>query len=303
MNSKIQIAVIGGDFRQCAVAEQLAKRNTGVCVFGLNSEPDKAEEIKPCQTLAEAIRNASAVVLPLPASTDGVTLNCPVTSKGEKISLDSIIENMSAGELLLGGRIPQAARIKAQARGLRVYDYFESEKLQIKNAYVTAEAAVSVLMNCLDRCVRGARVAITGTGRIARLLSELLLKLGAKVCVAARDADKLVYFELMGCKTLLIGDKQGEEKWYFELENGYDAVFNTVPSWLFDRAFLEAVSKKTVIIELASAPGGLDICAARELSSNVIWASSLPGKYAPYSAGELIAECVWDILMREVSLP
>ena len=54
-----------------------------------------------------------------------------------------------------------------------------------------------------------------------------------------------------------------------------------------------------MIIELASAPGGVDICAARELSSNVLWASSLPGKYAPYSAGALIAECVKDILLSE----
>ena len=136
-------------------------------------------------------------------------------------------------------------------------------------------------------------MAITGTGRISRLLSELLIKLGANVSVVGRNLDSLVYFELMGCKTVNM-----DNGWNVGFERGYDIIFNTVPTWLFDRKFLESVDKQTLIIELASAPGGVDICAARELSSNVRWASSLPGKYAPYSAGRLIAECITNALGR-----
>jgi dipicolinate synthase subunit A len=51
-----------------------------------------------------------------------------------------------------------------------------------------------------------------------------------------------------------------------------------------------------LIIELASSPGGVDVCAARELCANVMWAPSLPGKYAPESAGRIICECVLDVL-------
>ena len=47
-------------------------------------------------------------------------------------------------------------------------------------------------------------------------------------------------------------------------------------------------------------PGGLDVTLAKKLRSNVLWAASLPGKYAPESAGELIADCVIDILEGEV---
>ena len=41
--------------------------------------------------------------------------------------------------------------------------------------------------------------------------------------------------------------------------------------------------------------------AARELGANISWALSLPGKYAPESAGEIIAEGVLGIL-KEVAL-
>ena len=36
--------------------------------------------------------------------------------------------------------------------------------------------------------------------------------------------------------------------------------------------------------------------AAKELGSNVSWATSLPGKYAPRSAGDIIAACVMRII-------
>lgn len=43
-------------------------------------------------------------------------------------------------------------------------------------------------------------------------------------------------------------------------------------------------------------PAGVDIEAAKELSRNVIWALSLPGKTAPISAGKIICDTVKNIL-------
>ncbi len=290
MKHKYKFAVLGGDMRQYAVAKSISSnKNISIYVNALCRECTDDTVIRECSDARETLRDADAVVLPLPVSTDGVTLNCPGYLENQRITLDSIIEAMEEKSILFGGRIPQSTTVKAQAKGITVYDYFLCEPLQIKNAYITAEAAISIAMNSLDKCLRGATVAVTGTGRISRLLCELLIKLGSNVTVAARNADALAYFEIMGCKTLLI---DGTNTWHRELEHGYDIIFNTVPAWIFDREFLERAEKSLTVIELASAPGGVDICAARELGTNVLWASSLPGKYAPYSAGTLIAECV-----------
>ena len=296
MKNKPKIAVLGGDLRQQAVARELSKYDVSVCTCGLVTQTADIKEIIRCDEFAEAVQSAAAVVLPLPASTDGVSLNCPSAISNERITLDEIVELLDADALLCGGRIPQNITVKAQAKGVRVYDYFNEERLQIKNAYITAEAALSIAMNSLEKCVRDARFVITGTGRIARLLAELLVRIGADVTVAARNADSLAYFELMGCEVKQIKEGTG---WNKDFRHGYDIIFNTVPAWLFDRAFLEKSDKKLLIIELASATGGVDKCAARELSSNVLWASSLPGKYAPHSAGVLIAECIAQTLSRE----
>ncbi len=295
-----KIAVLGGDMRQYAVAKELRNRELNIYTHGLGVSSPELFPFKNCDTMSEAAEEADAVILPLPASTDGSLLNCPALKSSERISLECIIGAMKERSYLFGGRIPQNIALKAELGGIKVKDYFLSEKLQIKNAYITAEAALSIAMNSLDRCIRGSRLAVTGTGRISRLLCELLLKLGASVTVAARNADALTYFELMGCKTVVI-DCKAEHSWYEELFSGYNIIFNTVPAWLFDREFLLKADKKMLIIELASAPGGVDICAARELSSNVLWGASLPGKYAPYGAGEIIAECICEDF-REVGL-
>ena len=300
MKNKPKIAVLGGDLRQYAVAKRISKEKADVYVCGLCVADCAGDKITQAEDFSEALCAARAVILPLPTSTDNKVLNCPGYRDSERISLDKIVDLLDEGALLFGGRIPQRIVDKATQRGIVVCDYFLSETLQIKNAYITAEAALSIAMNSLDKCVREARFVITGSGRISRLLAELLRKIGADVTVAARNPDALIYAELIGCKTVVIREHndQADERWYKEFEHGFDVIFNTVPAWLFDRKFLENADKGLLLIELASSPGGIDVCAARELSSNVVWASSLPGKYAPESAGRLIAECVIDKLLE-----
>ena len=59
---------------------------------------------------------------------------------------------------------------------------------------------------------------------------------------------------------------------------------------------LEKFGEKTLFIDLASKPGGIDFDAAAELGIKAIWALGLPGKTAPVTAGEIIAETVIDII-------
>lgn len=296
MKNDIKIAMLGGDRRQLKVAGLLSEHYCNINIFGIGSEySDGREEISFCESLEETLSGAKIIILPLPSSTDGFLLNCPLCEKGRQIKLSAISEQAEPHSLIIGGKIPRSFSETATERGFTVEDYFESENFQTKNAYTTAEAAISIAMNSLGKNLRGAKFAITGYGRIAKHLVILLQKLGASVTVAARDGSKLAFAESLGCQTFCL-DKEGKN--IRELESGYDVIYNTVPTWLFGREFLSRVDRDTVIIDLASAPGGVDIGAARELSSNVSWATSLPGKYAPQSAGALIFECVMRAIER-----
>ena len=293
MDSNIKISMLGGDLRQLAVIDALAERYDDIKVWGLSTARPRAEGVTEAQSLQAATDGADVIVLPLPASVDGVTLNAPLAEVGERVRLSRIAERAKVGALIIGGKIPEIFSHAAEARGLVIKDYFESEDFQIKNAYTTAEAALSIAMNTLDKNIRGSRVAITGYGRIAKHLAALLMGIGARVTVAARRESDLSFAESFGCDTKRI---VADTDWWSELAHGYDVIYNTVPTWIFGRDFLSAVDKKTLVVDLASAPGGVDIRAAKELGSNVSWATSLPGKYAPRSAGEIIAACVLRII-------
>ena len=151
-------------------------------------------------------------------------------------------------------------------------------------------------MNSLKCTVSGANIAITGYGRISKQLSRLFCSLGAKVTIAARKDGDLALAETLGYNTVRISG----ENWSKPLAHGYDIIFNTVPHKIFNRDFLLEVDKSTLLVELASVPGGFDIPAVHELGSNICWAPSLPGKYAPESAGRLIADSIIEIISKEV---
>ena len=293
-DKNIKIAFLGGDMRSAIAAMKLADK---INIFAWRVPGIEGEaSVFCCSEITEAVSDAYAVVLPLPASLDGISLNCKV--EGEKIFLQDIIDILHKDCLLAGGKIPQEVKDYATKKGIKCFDYFESESFQIKNAYTTAEAALNIAMNSLLKNIRGARIAVTGYGRISKQLVKLLLSLDAQVTLAARKESDLTWAKLSGCEPLRIGDPSS----VYKLCEGYDIIFNTVPYLLFDEEFLVKVDKKTMLIELASTPGGIDVSAAKKLKSAVLWAASLPGKYAPESAGELIADCVNDIIDAEVEL-
>ena len=293
--SKTKIAFLGGDMRSTVAAMKLAERAWDVFAWSLPERKD-AYGVCFCDDMLKAVSKASALVFPVPSSLDGVSLNCKEKDDSKKTELKEIANMINKDTLIIGGRLPSDFIKYCADRQISVYDYFEAESFQIKNAYTTAEAALSIAMNSMRKNVKGARFAITGYGRIARQLSRLLLAFGAHVIVAARKDSDLTLAELEGCDTLNITREP-----LGKLCAGYDIIFNTVPHCIFDESFLRKLSPETLFIELASSPGGVDVSLAKRLKSNVLWAASLPGKYAPESAGELIAECVMDILEGEVS--
>ncbi len=297
----IKMAVLGGDRRQIYALSALARKGRKISVVGLPKDmvADVCDgELTFEDDIARALEGASVILLPFPTSADGVRINCPLDRTGvlADVKLSTLAKLADKESLVIGGKIPPAFARLAEECGLRVCDMLSVEAFEIKNAYITAEAALSIGMNSLSKNVCGSRVAVTGFGRIAKQLSRLLASLGAHVTVAARKESDLAFAETLGYSCLKI---EGE-RWNYALASGYDIVYNTVPYRIFDREFLGAVDKKTLLVELASVPGGFDICAAQELGTNISWALSLPGKYAPESAGAIIAECAEKLVAEEV---
>ena len=292
MTTVKRLAVLGGDERQIAMSRALAEYGYTVTVWGLGRCERRLCEARVCKSWQEAIEEAEAVILPLPASADGVRVHCPLQETDVSLRL-SVLSDAIAGRILLGGRISEAIRCLAEQKGICVIDYYESETLQLKNALPTAEGALAIAMRELPVTLSGVRAGVVGYGRIGSLLAQKLQALGAEVTVYARRREPLTVASLqhhrtgmLWCDPFRIQPPFGEQR----------VIFNTVPHRIFTKEVLETLPKDCVLIDLASAPGGIDHNAARALGICSVWGTALPGKCAPESAGIILAQTLTELL-------
>ncbi len=279
-------AVIGGDIRFIRVAQRLAEAGVKVLVSGLGEEPKSSANIVT-STPVEAVQNSDFVILPLPISLDKTTVNTPDTN--EKIPLDIIYSNCKLNQMIFGGKLDDEIANRISSKGAVPIDYLEREDFAILNAIPTAEGAIAIAMQEMTKTIYNSRSLVTGYGRISKILCRYLYALGSEVTVAARKTSDLVWAKTQGYNIVHINDML--------LDNTqFDVIFNTVPSMLFDSKKLKNIDKESVIIDLASKPGGIDFTVAKELGLKVIWALSLPGKVAPISAGDIIYNTIMTII-------
>jgi len=301
MEQPIRIALLGGDCRQISMARQLGAEGFSVTVWGLGSPGEAILPAVVAPTWQEAIRDAVAVVLPLPVTSDGVRLRCPLAGEGEPLRLDTLLGEMG-DRLLLGGRMEEPLRAAADRLWIRWMDYYESEELQLKNALLTAEGAISVAMERLPVALHGCSAAVIGYGRIGSLLSDLLAALGASVTVYARREESLTLARLRRHRGIRLS--MGEEDPFPATDPlSYRVLFNTVPHRLLTPAVLARLPKSCLLVDLASAPGGWDWKDASALGLSGVWATALPGKYASESAGIYLAETVSRLLRTVAASP
>lgn len=288
MESKT-FAVIGGDSRQARLCGLLAQEGHTVrtCALERCSLPAGVGQE---ETVRAACAGADCVILPMPLSRERGILNAPLSREGCTVA--DVFAVIEAGTLVCAGSVAQEGMELARKQGLRLVDYFEREDLKIANAVPTAEGAIQIAMEEMPITLNGSRCLVIGCGRISRLLAPRLRALGADVAVSARKPADFALIRAMGCRPLLTGALEYEVQ-------GFDAIFNTVPSLVLGKPQLRRVREDAVVIDLASKPGGLDFAYASELGLQVHWALSLPGKVAPLTSATIIRDTICAILEEE----
>ena len=239
-----------------------------------------------CPNLAVAVEDAEVVILPLPASRNGVH---PTAAAG--ITPPTLSEIFAAAEhdcLFLGGKLTPAVRAAAADADVQIIDYYAGEELIRKNAIATAEAAVAMAALDLPVTLTGTHVAILGAGRIAMHALTLLRAMGARVSLYARSPAARERAAGMGA--LVYPIKEGEAP---EVLPTVRAVFSTVPAMLFPHG-ARMPARGTYFYDLGG--GAIDATAAAEAGVILPPSAALPGKYSPESAARYLFEEISRIL-------
>ncbi len=287
MNKGAKIALIGGDARQIFCAKNLSTQGFETAIFGFDKYTDDVGNCTKCKDLKSALTGADIVILPLPCCTDNFNVNAPLSTKA--IPLESIFSNINKDVIMLCGKICPAVKELAKERKITLYDYYDREEFQIANAIPTAESALAIAINEMPITLNGCKCLVMGYGRIGKVLCTMLKALGATVYASARKFEDFAWINAGGYIPIHTDN-------IASILPKCSLVLNTIPKTILKDSLLEKINKDSLIIDLASKPGGVDFEPAKKAGLNVIWALSLPGKTAPVTAGNILSDTILNIL-------
>lgn len=290
--SGVKIAVLGGDDRELELIAGLVTLGATVTVVGFPREKVKHGAFIG-KTVEEALRGNEVAILPMPGTDDRGYIRAVYTEEKLRITEQALLQMASPSMVIIGTARP-FLRQWTEKLGIVLLEIAEMDEVAILNSIPTAEGAIQIAMEELDITIHGCKAVVLGFGRVGMTLGRMLKALGAQVTAVSREPAELARAFEMGLGRLSLADMR---KGLLEA----DVVFNTIPALVLGEEILRHMNPETVIIDIASAPGGTDFEAANNYGIKAILAPGLPGKVAPKTAGRILAEVVPGLIVEELS--
>lgn len=290
MSQEFEIGIFGGDLRQVYMATEFLQKGYRVSTYRI-IKPIAHENCSSVHSMNELFRRCNIVIGPIPLTRDLVSVAS--FKSASDLTADTLVDLLTKDHFLIGGIIPKEITRSCKDKGISYFDLMESEKIAVLNAIATAEGTIMEAIKSSDRNLHGSNCLVLGFGRCAKVLASKLKAMDAIVTVAARSKEALAYAEAAGHKTALLSDIR-------PLLPFYQFIFNTIPALVLDKSCLEHVDRNVTIIDIASAPGGVDFEYAMQQNLNAKLCLGLPGKVAPKTSADiLVTEII--ALMKERS--
>lgn len=254
--------IIGNDKKMQACRDRLESRGfVAVCCDG-----DAAEKNIPFY---------ENIVLPIPTLANGLIT-------GTRMSVDELKGRLGGGQRVFYGNL------KYNPFGEKSVSYY-NESFLVKNSRLTAQGAFRLVLENIERDIYEIRAAVLGYGRCGRAICKLLKANGAEVVSVSRNAYSAALSENEKIPAIDYGE-------FFDKIGDFDVIVNTVPYNVLGDKSTERLTGGNLYIEIASKPYGFDITKTDKFNFRYILAESLPGRFAPVSAGANIADTVTEII-------
>ncbi len=279
-------AVIGGDLRQIYLMAELEKENQNVCHYALCQSPKQfpAPVRSAAHATLEAACSSSACILcPIPLSRDSISLNQSGIKKN--IPLKQLLIILKPGQRLFAGCIPKDFCQAALEKDILVFDFMKDMSLSCFNSIATAESVICEAIKASPKNLHQSRCAVLGYGKCGRTITDLLKRMYCSVTVGASYTEELAL-------AALTADEAEKLPTLLRHIETFDFIFNTIPAVILTREVLLNADPQTVILDIASSPGGVDFAAAEELSVHAMSCPGLPGRYAPLSSAQAIVKSI-----------
>lgn len=301
MYQTYDFAIVGGDKRQVYMAKNLLANGYSVITYGLNlSDADISDIDIPAtnnsdmsifgtsldcsnvvgltaadltaKSLADAIDSSKVILTPIPLSKD--KKNILSVTKEVDLTISNLMDLLQEGHTLYGGCLSKELMDHCDNLGIYYEDFMEQEEVTLFNTIATAEGTLAEAIINSTTNLHGSSCLILGFGRCAKTLADKLKNLCDSVTISARSDLALAEANTFSFKVLPL-DRLEEQI------SDYQFIFNTIPTLILTDNLLESTRKDVLIIDIASAPGGVDFSAAERLGRKAKLCLGLPGRYAP----------------------
>lgn len=280
------IVILGGDNRQNYIKQYLLSSPS------INQKYTITDMIYPKLTFEEDILNSlkhtDILIAPLPITSDGT--NITIKASTEPISyltlnFYDLINILPSKSTIFAGGFNNNMTSSMSIKNINYYDYLKDDCIQQKNAIATAEGAIMKAIELGKINIQDSNTLILGYGKCGKMLAKKLYLLDSKVSVCARGSLSLCEAYTQGYNTLSLNN-------LIEKISNYDFIFNTIPATILNSEVLDNISSDTIIIDIASRPGGLDYNYASKNNLNVIHYLGIPGKISPKTSGYILGEYI-----------
>ena len=282
----MEFVVIGGDERFAWLARLLDQRGARVATALREGVPGIPELGRG------GLRDVKNAIVNCPMRLSGIDAGPGRTFEGETMPRGEGMDRRASEGGARGlpawllDELPDEARIFSCGPGQppadrRVIDLWTDEALKLENARLTAEGAIAAAMRASRDALRDTRCLIVGWGRIGRALTETLVPLGVDTAVATRTEANRNRAAERGAEGVPLADID-------RALPGRRLIFNTAPTMVLDGDALRHVDGDAMLIDLASAPYGIDLREAWRRGLRAWREPGLPGRYCPRSAARAL---------------
>ena len=292
MLTGMQIAVIGGDARQLEIIRKLTELDARLSLIGFE-QLDHAFTGAVKEKLDEVdFSNIDAIILPVAGT----------NAEGQVETIFSNEKVMITEEMLL--KTPEHCTIYSgisnsflngivKHSGRELVQLFSRDDVAIYNSIPTVEGTIMMAIQHTDFTIHGSNVTVLGLGRCGMSIARAFNALGAKVKVGARKSEHLARITEMGLSPFQLSNIEKEVI-------DTDILINTIPKLIVSAGVIAKLPPHTIIIDIASKPGGTDFRYAEKRGIKALLAPSLPGIVAPKTAGQILADVLTQLLQESI---
>lgn len=286
----LNVLILGGDNRYLQIIKKLTSKKINVYLSGFDQIEFENSLIHNEKLSEIDFSKMDAILLPVSGTDPDGQIETSYSEIPIKIT-DFDLQKTPEHCVLYTGISNHYLEHIAKTANRKIVPLFKRNDIAIYNSIPTAEATLKIAIEETDVTIHGSNVLVLGFGRVGVTVARTFQSLGANVTVSARKPEHFARIAEMGLKSI-------ETNRIDKIISTIDISINTIPYLVLDSKIIEQMNPLSLIIDLASKPGGTDFNFAQKKGIKAIHALGLPGKTAPKTAGDIIGGVLLDLLQN-----